>query len=305
MPASKTASTRVRKLNIKQKKKVARKIKTTPGAFRLFGRACRHIWTHKKLFGIIMLIYLALYFVLVKGFATGFQLGATRQALEEVAGNEIGGFETAAALFGALVGTAGSASGEASAVYQALLFIIMSLVIIWALRQTYDNRQQPGVKSVFYNSSYPLVPYILIMLLIILELIPALLGTLMYGITTNGGIAVGVLENVLWFLFLLVMISVSVFMLSSTLFASYIVTLPGMTPMKALRSARKLVRFRRFIVIRKALFLPLIVIVLMTAFFLPLVFYATAIAEAVFLVFSLLLLLLAHTYFYVLYRELL
>ncbi len=39
----------------------------------------------------------------------------------------------------------------------------------------------------------------------------------------------------------------------SSLFALYIVTLPDMTPMKALRSARELARYRRWTVLRKIL----------------------------------------------------
>lgn len=303
MPAKN--SQRVRKLNIKQKKKVVKKAKTVPGSFRLFASALRHVWVNKRLFGSILLVYAALYLVLVKGLATGFQLTKTREAIETAAGEGVGSWDTASTLFGELIGTAGSASGEAAGVYQVILFVLMSLVIIWTLRQTFDKRQKLGLRAVFYQSMYPLIPYILVGLVLLLQLIPALIGITLYGIVVGNGIAATVLEQILWFLLLVMTFGISIYLLSSSVFASYIVTLPGMTPMTALRSASKLVRFRRFLVIRKALFFPAIVGLIMALIFMPLVLYATAVAEATFLIFILLLLLFTHSYFYVLYRELL
>lgn len=297
---------RTRRLNIKQKRKVVKTKGQAAGSFRLMGRALRHIWAHKRLFAAILAVYAVLYLLMVKGLATGFRLDASRQAIEDAVGQDGSRLGMASALFGALIGTAGNASGEAGGVYQLVLLVMVSLAIIWSLRQTFGKRtSEPGVREAFYQSMYPLVPYLLVGLVIVLQLLPALIGTTIYGVVTAGGIAVNALEQVLWLAFLVIMMGVSAYLLSSSILASYIVTLPGMTPMKALRSARKLVKLRRFMIIRKALFFPFAVFVFMALLFLPLVLYATVLAEITFLIFALLLVLITHAYFYVLYRELL
>jgi hypothetical protein len=94
-------------------------------------------------------------------------------------------------------------------------------------------------------------------------------------------------------------------MLASSLFALYIVTLPGMTPIRALRSARGLVRYRRWTVIRKILWLPLLLLLVAAVIMLPIIIWLTAVAQWVFFILSMFALLAVHSYMYALYRELL
>lgn len=299
------AKSRVRKLDLKHKKRIVKKSKQVPGGFRLLWHSLKHLWLHKRLFGGILLLYVVLYILLVRGLAGHFELGDTRQALKDALGTDVSNLTLGAALLGTLVGTASSVSGEAAGVYQGMLFVIGSLAYIWALRQTYDGRQKPAVRAAFYQGAQPLIPYLLVGLVVLLQLLPALIGITLYGIISSNGIAVGALEQIIWFLVLLMTVGASVYLVSASLFASYIVTLPGMTPMRALRSARQLVRFRRFLIIRKVVYLPFIILLAMGLLFLPLVFYAPVVAELMFLLFVLLLVMVTHAYFYTLYRELL
>lgn len=296
---------RTRKLTVRHKKKVVRTTKRIPGSFRILGRSLRYLWTNRLLFGGIVLVYALLYLLLARGLAGNFQLTETRKELEEVLGDRAGGVTTAATLFGVLLGSGATTTGDAGGVYQGILFVLMSLAVIWVLRQSSDARTAPGLKAAFYQGMHPLIPYILVGLVIILQLVPALLGVVMYGVVSANGIAVGPFENILWVLILIMSVALSMYLVSSSLFASYIVTLPGMTPLKALRTARKLVRFRRFAIIRKVLFLPLAAALAAVAVFFPLVLFATAVAEPVFLLCMLLLVPVAHAYYYTLYRELL
>jgi hypothetical protein len=300
-----TARPRLRKLNRSTKKKVVRTTGRVPNSFILFAHALNHLWRHKKIFGSILLIYFLLYFVFVKGLATSFQLNETRELLDNSLGDQLGGVATASALFGALLGTAGSTAGEAASVYQLALLVLFSLVIVWTLRQTYEKSKTIKLSDAFYKSSYPMVPYLLVGLVLLLQMIPMLLAISIYGVVVANGIAVGMIEQILWLCACTVGVGVSVYFLSSSIFASYIVTLPDMTPRRALRSARQLVRFRRWSLIRKILFLPVILLLVIAVIFLPLVLYVPVIAEVLFLVVSLSLVFVMHSYFYVLYRELL
>lgn len=301
----KPTKARTRKLTVKHKKQVIRTAKQIPSSFRLLGRAVRHVWHHKKLFGGILLLYGALYFILVRGLAGNFQLHETRQAIEDAVSGEGGQLATATTLFGVLIGGGSSTTSESGGVYQVVLFVIFSLAVIRALRQTFEDRGKATIKGSLYQGMYPLVPYVLVGLVILLQLVPALIGVTVFGIVTANGIAVNGIEQLLWLLVLVMSLGVSLYLLSASLFASYIVTLPNMTPLQALRSARKLVRFRRFLVLRKLLFLPLIILVIAALIFLPLVLYATVIAEPIFLFFVFMLMVVTHAYMYSLYRELL
>jgi hypothetical protein len=87
--------------------------------------------------------------------------------------------------------------------------------------------------------------------------------------------------------------------------ALYIVTLPDMTPMQALKAARALVRYRRWVVLRKVLFLPLALLLIGALIVIPFALYVTPVAPLVFFVLTIIALAVLHSYMYLLYRQLL
>jgi phosphatidylglycerophosphate synthase len=78
-----------------------------------------------------------------------------------------------------------------------------------------------------------------------------------------------------------------------------------MTPMKALRSARELVMHRRWEVLRKLIFLPIALIIIATLIMVPLLLITAPVAVWVFFIMTIVGLVVAHSYVYALYRELL
>jgi len=180
----------------------------------------------------------------------------------------------------------------------------MSLVIIWALRQVLAGHAIRA-RDAFYKGTYPLIQFILVLLVIGLQLVPMLLGSWLYGAIINNGIAYTSFEKLIWLIVLILSVLISLYLISSSIFALYIVTLPDMTPLKALRSAKKLVKNRRWLALRKVLFLPLAILLLGAVVMIPLILILTAMAEWIFFALSLVTLLVAHSYMYSLYRELL
>lgn len=273
-----------------------------PGAPRLFWRALTHLRQSWKLYGLILLTYLLLTLVLVKGFTATTNLGSLKQSLHSLFGS--GSLNTGFTLFGILLGSSSSGSGDVGATYQTFLLVVMSLVFIWAIRQRYAEHKVTARDS-FYQSMYPLIPFLIIILVITLQLIPLIIGNLLYNTVMGNGLAVSGLEKFTWGALYFLLALLSFYLLTSSLFALYIVTLPDVRPMQALRSARKLVRYRRWTVLRKILFLPLILIVLALAIMLPVIVWWTPAAEWIFLVLTLISLPITHAYMYGLYRELL
>ncbi len=274
-----------------------------PSGWSIFKRSLRHIWAHKKLFGGIFAIYLILLLLLVRGFALTQDLGVIKDAIQEIISGSLGKIAASVTIFGVLVSSSNPTT-EVAATYQTILMILFSLVMIWTLRQVHAG-EKITLKDAFYKSSYPLVPFLLILLVLGLQTLPLTAAAFLYNVTVGAGLAVGILEQLLWALLAGLLVLWSIYMLTSTVFALYIVTLPDMTPLKALRSTKGLVQFRRWTVMRKVLFLPFIFIIFGLLIMLPIIIIATPIAEVVYLLLVALAVPVAHSYAYSLYRELL
>lgn len=273
------------------------------GSYRLFGQSLLVLRRHFKLFLGISLVYALLNVLLVHGLASNGNLQTVKSALN---GGSSKGLTDGLTLFVYLLGGSSSSSSASAdaGVYQTLLIILVSLALIWALRQVY-NGLRPRIRDSFYKGVYPLVPFILVLLVISLQLIPLLIGGFLYSTVISNGIAVIAIEKILWGVLFLALALVSLYLICSSVFALYVVTLPDMTPMKALKSARELVRHRRLTVVRRLLFLPLALLVLAAAIMLPIILFVTPVAEWIYFALSMAALAVIHSYMYALYRELL
>lgn len=274
-----------------------------PSAWYIFKASIRHLYAHKRLFGSIVLIYLALTFLLVRGFGFNGDLGTAKEAIQELISGTAGHLAASLTVFGMLLGS-GSPTSDVASAYQAMILTVVSLVLIWALRQTHAH-EQITVKNAFYKSSYPLVPFVLVLMILGLQLLPMLVGNFIYSLTVASGVAATVIEKIVWAGLALGLTFVSIYMVCASVFALYIVTLPDMTPLKAIRSAKTLVRYRRWTIIRKVLFLPFILGLLFVVIMLPVILVLTPAAEVVFLLLSAASVAMVHSYMYSLYREIL
>lgn len=276
------------------------------GSVKLFKKSLAPLKGHWKLFLGITIVYGLLTIILVRGVGGGLDLSELKDALKEGFSGRFASLATGAALYSYLIGSAGASSSATGGVYQTLLIIIVSLATIWTLRQLMaESSIRIHVRDAFYKGMSPLIPFVLVLLVIGLQLVPLLMGSWAYSTVVNNSIAVNGVERVVWLLMFLVLALFSLYMITSSLFALYIVTLPDMTPMKALRSARQLVLHRRFLVLRKILFLPLILLVLSALIIIPLIIFLTPLAVWVFFGLTMFVVVLIHSYMYTLYRELL
>lgn len=277
-----------------------------PSGYRLFKSSIKLLTKNWKLFGAVTLVYLVLNVLLVKGFSAGINIPELKEVLQGLFTytGRAAQLTTGVTLFGLLVGSAGSVSSDLAAAYQSMLLVVISLVIIWALRQVMA-KEKITFRDAFYKGLYPLVPFLIVLFIIGIQLIPLFISNFLFGVVFSGGLAVTAIEQILWGLLLFLLIVFSLYMVTSSVFALYIVTLPDMWPLQALRSARELVRYRRWTIMRKVLFLPFVLIILSAFITIPLILFLTPIAEWVFFVMTTMALAIVHTYIYSLYRELL
>jgi hypothetical protein len=275
-----------------------------PGSFRIFWRSLKVLSKFWKFFLLIMIIYGILDLILVRNLANGSSLSQLKSVLDPFSKTNTSQVSNGLTLFLYLLGNSNNSNSSNAGVYQTILLIIVSLAIIWGLRQAY-NGIHARLRDAFYKGMYPLIMFFLILIVIGLQFLPLILGATLYNLVINNGIAVYTVEKWLWGLLFFIMALATIYMICSSIFALYIVTLPDMTPMKALRSARELVVHRRWEVLRKIIFLPIALIIIATIIMIPLLLAATPVAVWVFFVMTIAALVVIHSYVYALYRELL
>lgn len=288
--------------SLKLSKRIKHPIKI-PSVWQITKKSSRLLWNSRQVFIGITLIYGLLNVVLAQGLG-GSDVTELKDQLNEIFTGNYGKLTSSLVIFTSLVGSAGNSSSEIAGAYQLFLALIASLAIIWALRQTTASTKF-RVRDSYYRGMSPLIPFVLVLLTIGLQLLPLALGSTLYTIVVSQGIAVFAVEKVLWALLFGLLALLSLYMIASSIFALYIVTLPDMTPMKALRSARELVKFRRWTVLRKLLFLPLLLLIVAAVIMLPIIIVASVLAKYVFFILTMGGLVAVHAYVYTLYRELL
>lgn len=290
--------------------KLSKKIKQPkpplPGSFRLFWRALKFLKTHWKIFGGISLIYFVFTIVVVKGLSVSSGITDIKVFLDEFVTGPNSKIASSVTLFTVLLGNINTSAGEAANVYQTTFFIIFSLAYVWALRRKMaDPKDKLRVRDAFYKGLYPIAPVFLVLVVIGLQLIPLFLASGIYSLVFGLGLAATGVEQFLWLLLVFLMCLLSLYLISSSIIALYVATLPDVTPMSALRSARELVRYRRWMVMRKVFALPIIMLIAAALLVIPTIIISPVVAEWLFLVLVTLSLPVAHSYLYNLYRELL
>lgn len=278
------------------------------GSFTILKKSLKTLGKRKRFFAGIVLVYLLLTIILVKGFGVGGQIGDLKDTITDVFKGQFSQLTTGLALFGVLLSNVTSAPSDQASAYQTVLLVTTSLAIIWALRQSIspkNARTKLQVRDAYYKGMYPLVPFLMVLLVIGLQLMPVAIGGFLYSAVITGGLAVTALEKAIWITLIGMLVLLSLYMITSSVFALYITTLPNVRPLQALRSARELVRHRRWTIMRKLLFIPVALLLMAGVITIPLIIISAGVAEWVFFVLSMISLAVLHSYLYTLYRELL
>lgn len=289
--------------SFKLQKRIKTATPTLPTGFRLFRTALGTLVRHWKVFLGIIIVYGLLNAVLV-GFGSTNGLDEVKQSFNDAFTGSLGGLAAGASLFVYMLGTTSASTNPAAGAYQLILALIISLALIWTLREIYAGHNT-RIRDGFYRGMYPLIPFVLVLCVIGLQLVPLLVGGYLLNSVIANSIALTGMEFIIWTSIFFILALVSLYMVSSSLFALYIVSLPDMTPLRALRSARELVRFRRWAVLRKVVFLPIALILLAALLIIPLIMFVTPLAVAVFIVCNMAVVAAVHSYMYALYRSLL
>jgi hypothetical protein len=176
-----------------------------------------------------------------------------------------------------LAGISGGFNTSLDAVQQVYLVIIILftwLATVWLLRAILAG-QKPKLRDGLYGSGSPILSTFLVGLLVVFQLLPIAIAAIGFATLIPYGILDGGVESMLFWTAALLLLSLSLYWITSTLIALVVVTLPGMYPMKAIRAAGDLVIGRRVRILLRLLWLLLVLVVSWVLIMVPIVLFDT------------------------------
>lgn len=294
-------------------KRISYNAPKTPGTIATLKESFAFIGKHWQIILGITAVYTALYFILVRGIGGGIDFETLKSDVTGTLGSvlgegEVSGVTSVFGLVGLLVVNPALSNQQSpmSNYYQTAIFIIFVLAMIWAMRQLHAG-QRITVKDAFYKGMYPLVPFILVVLVIGVQMIPVFVANIAIQLVqdVDNPLALSLAEQVLWALFWLLMVASTLYMVSGSIFGLIVVTLADMTPIRALKGAYDIVRFRRLVIMRRFVVLLLLLLIGLVVIMLPVLLWAVQIASVVYTLWSSFTVMVMVVFVYMLYRRML
>ncbi len=236
-----------------------------PGNFAFTLEVARTLWRYKKMFALLALIYIVLYLVLV-GMQSQTTYATLSDTLKQEGGDLFSGGWGAIGQAGLLLLGIASAGGgadmsEAQQVFSVLIFLLIWLTTVWLLRNVLAGHKVK-LRDGLYNAGAPLFSTVIIALIIAIQLIPVGIAVIGYNAALGSGlIAMGGVPAMLFWIGAVLLALLSLYWITSSLFAMVIITIPGMYPYQAIKTAGDLMLGRRIKMVLRWLWMVLTIVV--------------------------------------------
>lgn len=232
------------------------------------------LWSQRKTFGLLAFVYVVLLAVLV-GVQSQDTFTSLSETLKETSGDFFSGnwgaLGQASLLLVTIASTSVSSdSTESQQIFYVLIFLMTWLSTVWLLRNMLGG-QKVRLRDGLYNSGSPLFATIIVAIIIAIQLIPVAVAFIGYNAASTSGLLDGGAASMLFWLGAGLLALLSVFWITSSLFAMVIVTLPGMYPYRAIRIAGDMVLGRRVKILLRWLWMSLVVIVAWIVIMIPII----------------------------------
>lgn len=233
------------------------------------------LYRHKKIFLTIVLFYTILGVLLgnMASQAAYEQLSSIiREGTKGVFDGNFGLFLQGSLLTISVFSGGMQNMSEVQQVYAVLLFLFVWLTTVWLLREIMAGHK-PRARDGIYNSASPLIPTGLIVLALLAQLIPIGVLAIIYTALNGIGMLSGGLAAFLFSIFSLLIIALTLYWITSTFIALVVVTLPGMYPWQAIRTAGDIVIGRRLRILYRLLWLGGMIVVTWFTLMIPIVLF--------------------------------
>ena len=122
-----------------------------------------------------------------------------------------------------------------------------------------------------YNAGAPVIALSVLVFIALIQLLPAAIAVIIYGAADTSGMLQQTVVLMLAAGATILIVTLSIYWLTSTLFAMVIITLPGMYPLEAARLASDVVLGRRMRILLRLMWLLLVLAVVWAAVLIPVI----------------------------------
>lgn len=225
----------------------------------------RMLWNRKWLYVRFILVFLVLSVIFI-GALQAENISSVNETIDSATtGNDVLGPVTRAVVTvgSSFSGALNNNLSDAQYIYVSILFVIGMLTIVWLLRHQLAGKKLT-LRDGLYSAAAPIMAEYVLLIIGIIQLIPAALVLLFYVSATTGGLLNGGIETAMFSLAILLVVVLTLYFMTTTLFAMFIATIPGTHPLRAYKTARKIVAGQRLRLLLRLVWM--LVIVLVTCF---------------------------------------
>ena len=232
------------------------------------------LWRHKRLFGGLMVVYF-LVALAIGGFGQQEAYANLSDTLTKTGGELFQGnwgqVSQASLLLVTSVTTGLTPNvTQAQSVLGGLAVFFGWLATVWALRNVMAGRKV-YVRDAIYSSGSPVISTVLVGFILMLQLFPIAIAILVYNAAIASELISSGVEQMLLWLVLAMLGVLSLYWITSTIIALVVVTLPGMYPFQAIRTAGDLVVGRRLRILFRLVWLAVTVVILWAVTAIPII----------------------------------
>lgn len=248
-----------------------------PGYWAFTNYVRKTLLNHRKTFVWLVVFYGALSVVMIGLASQDTYLTFTDTLREAGGGLFTGGWgEAGRASIVLLTGVTGAWSEpltEIQQLYVVLIGLLTWLTAVWLLR-AFLAGGVPRFRDGLYSAGAPIVPTLIVSLVIIVQLIPVAVAAAGLGAAIASGlIDAGGVEAMLFWMVIVALSALSLYWMTSTLIALVVVTLPGMYPFKAIKTAGDLVVGRRLRILLRLLWMALMIALAWLVVMVPIILF--------------------------------
>lgn len=234
------------------------------------------LWKQKRLFGGLILVYL-LITIVVSGIGAQDAYMNLSDTLKETGGDVFQGnwgkIGSASLLLVTSVTTGLTPNvTQAQSVLGGLAVFFAWLSTIWLLRNVVAGRRV-ALRDGLYNSGSPVLSTVIVGFVLAIQLLPAAIAILLYNAASYSGLLDSGVAAMLFWIADALLVLLSLYWVTSTFIALVVVTLPGMYPFQAIKTAGDLVIGRRLRVLFRLLWLAVTIIVMWAIIVIPIILF--------------------------------
>lgn len=276
------------------------------------------LWDNKKIFFRLAVFYAIMTFLLAgvasqdTFIALSDTLNSTGSEILVGAWGKIGG--AGLLLVSAMTGGMSSGLSDVQQIYAGLITLLTWLTSVWLLRNILAGHKVK-LSDGIYSAGSPIVSTFLVALILLVQLLPLALAIIGFGAASISGLLSGGVEAMLFWIGAGLLASLSIYLVTGTLFALVIITLPGMYPMQAIKASGDLVIGRRVRILLRLVWMAFIELIVWAVVMIPLilldnwlsvvwpVFGNIPVVPVVLLLLTALTIVWTSSYVYLLYRK--